>query len=79
MTIPSLSPGWPGIHGVQSQKVPSAADLLAPQSLPSRDEELWVIQKKAQPNQALVKDDQQPGSGALMAKLPEKTEMVPCR
>src|SRR5205807_1111844 len=56
----------------------SVADLLAPQSLPSRDEELWVIEKKAPSDRQAPKDDQQPGSGALMARLPAKaTELVP--
>ena len=53
------------------------ADLVAPQSLPSPNEELWVIAKKPQADQQSPKDDQQPGTGSLMAKLADKpTEMV---
>jgi Ca-activated chloride channel family protein len=56
-----------------------AAGLVAPQSLPAPEEELWIIEKKPQAADAQApKDDQQPGSGALVAKMPQKpTEMVP--
>jgi Ca-activated chloride channel family protein len=66
-------PGAPG----EASRRSFTADLVAPQSLPSPNEELWVIEKKTQAEQP-AKDDQQPGGGALMAKLPAKsTEMVP--
>ncbi|HZK80253.1 MAG TPA: hypothetical protein VFC46_04280, partial [Humisphaera sp.] len=52
---------------------PAGADLVAPQSLPSRDEELWVIEKNSGTAVAAT-DSQLPGSGALMAKLSEKPQ-----
>ena len=46
-----------------------------PGSLPSRDEELWIIQKPSQP--APAKDDDTPGTGALMARMPGEEKEVP--
>lgn len=55
----------------------SRADIVAPQSLPSRDEELWVIEKKpSQPGEPA--DPNIPGTGALKAKLAgDATKEVP--
>lgn len=47
-----------------------------PGSLPSPDEELWIIQRPAEPQQAAANDDT-PGSGALMAKVPGQAKDVP--
>ena len=49
---------------------------MPPGSVPSRDEELWVIQRgqvQAAPN---AEQEPMPGTGALMAKLPESPEAV---
>lgn len=48
---------------------------VPPSSLPSIDEELWVIARpEVPPSEA---DEDSPGSGALVAKLPDTEEEVP--
>jgi Ca-activated chloride channel family protein len=66
------------IHPAQMMRPPRTieADLVAPQSLPSRDEELWVIEKH--PANGEAKNADVPGTGSLLARLPDKpTETVP--
>jgi Ca-activated chloride channel homolog len=47
------------------------SSLLPPQSLPSPDEELWIISKPPQDRAAPRSDDPIPGQGQLMAKRDE--------
>ena len=48
---------------------------MPPGSLPSIDEEIWVIERP--PTEAQPVGDDQPGSGALLAKLPGEEKEVP--
>lgn len=77
--VAEASPPSPSGH-IRRQRqsaalAPDARNLAGPGALPPREEELWVIEKPANP-QAVI-DDTAPGSGALLAKLPGQAEMVP--
>jgi len=48
---------------------------MPPGSLPSLDEEVWVIARA--PEEAVATDENSPKSGALMAKLPSEEKEVP--
>lgn len=48
---------------------------MPPGSLPSPDEEIWVIARA--PEEARPAGEDQPGSGALMAKLPGEEKEIP--
>lgn len=50
---------------------PGLADLLPPQSLPSRDEEVWVIARAPEDRVAPRSDAPLPGEGQLMAQRNE--------
>jgi Ca-activated chloride channel homolog len=50
--------------------------LLDPRSLPSRDEELWVIAKSSVDELPKPGDDT-PGSGAMLGRLPQQEKEVP--
>src|SRR5688500_16457774 len=69
-------------RALESEKdgqTPGIDSLVPPQSLPSPDEELWVIQKPEQPVAADASDEL-PGTGSLVAKrTPDATpdQMVP--
>ena len=49
---------------------------MPPGSVPSRDEELWVIQRGDVQAAPPAEQEPMPGTGALMAKLPSSTEAV---
>jgi Ca-activated chloride channel family protein len=51
--------------------------LLPPQSLPSPDEELWIIQKAAAPAPAAARAAEVPGTGALVTEDPQSKQTVP--
>ncbi|MGH7178302.1 MAG: VIT domain-containing protein, partial [Tepidisphaeraceae bacterium] len=66
----SRSPGYAGT--LQDEL------LQPPGTLPSRSEELWVIAKAEQDTDASsAKDDQVPGTGALVTKRPGSDQPVP--
>ena len=70
-------PGWVNLSGKDSNKVSKkVSDLVAPQSLPAPDEELWIIEKPAAGQPAQPADDV-PGSGALMTRRPGSDQPVP--
>jgi len=64
-----------------SAGAPRGLDLVPPQSMPARDEEVWVIQKAADAKPQAAGDDAVPGSGALMTFLPgtKKEVAVPLK
>jgi Ca-activated chloride channel family protein len=65
----------PNAHDLRRQEVQSS--LIPGQTTPSRDEELWVIAKTPAELQPPAKDDTLPGTGALVAKVPDQTAPVP--
>ena len=67
--------GVPPLHarsndGILTGKraVPPLSDFLPPQSLPSHDEEVWVISKPPEDRTAPRSDQPMPGQGQLMAE-----------
>lgn len=75
---PTTRPKW----GAFAQKIdkslparPVLSSLLPLQSLPSPDEELWIIQKASTTDNARPADV--PGSGALMTEDPKSKQLVP--
>lgn len=65
--------------GAAQSVAPVASALIPGQTVPSRDEELWVI-AKSQPDAAqpvAPEADDVPGSGALLARLPDQPTPVP--
>jgi Ca-activated chloride channel family protein len=54
-----------------------ALDQVPSQSLPPRDEELWVIEKSASASPQAADDAATPGSGALVTKSPRDGKNVP--
>jgi Ca-activated chloride channel family protein len=71
--LSTVSSSFFGIGGSGSG---GPAGRLLDAGAPAPTEELWVI-AKPQDAGADVKDDRTPGSGTLMAKLPDKVEQVP--
>ena len=67
------APRSPAFAARRSQSSPARSQLAPPGSLPSPEEELWVI---ARNEQAPPPGEEQPGSGAMLAK-PEQGKEVP--
>jgi len=67
---PSYAPAPLAMQEAKGREV-----VAVPGSLPSPDEELWVIRKAEGP--APTSDENTPGTGALMAKLPTAEKQIP--
>ncbi len=72
---------WPRARtmAAASEAAPGRARpaIVPPQSLPSPDEELWVIQKPSPDLARDDRDDSVPGTGALVTRGPKGSEVVP--
>jgi hypothetical protein len=51
--------------------------LIPGQTTPSREEELWVVAKYQGNEQPAPADEQTPGTGSLIARLPDQAAPVP--
>ena len=75
------APAATGTMGVPMSRAgspaPSGPAMVPPQSLPARDEELWVIQRAADAKPQAAGDDEVPGSGALVTRSLRGSEMIP--
>jgi Ca-activated chloride channel family protein len=71
------SPGF--VQSVPAADAALRSSLVPGQTLPSRDEELWVITKYSgeQPATPGAQSDDLPGSGALMARVSDQQAPVP--
>ena len=70
--VPRLLPPGLDVRGRQADSY-----LIPGQTTPSRDEELWIIAKTPAEQQQPARDDTLPGTGALVAKVPDQATPVP--
>lgn len=69
-----IQPSFAGAPAVEMRD--ARRQFLDPRSLPSRDEELWVIAKSAA-DELPAHGDDTPGSGAMLGRLPQQEKEVP--
>jgi Ca-activated chloride channel family protein len=61
----------------EATRAPAESLVTPGQTTPSREEELWIIAKDQAVQQPAVTNDDLPGSGALLARLPDQSALVP--
>src|SRR5262245_46190569 len=72
------SPSSPlAVRGTRGEMLAQGDQTRARLEASGLADELWVISKPEQPVAQAQANDENPGAGALMAKLPGKTEQVP--